>query len=297
MAWTEPSARWDADGVTVQATAEGDEYVINGTKLFIHDANVADSFLVVTRTKNGANPEDGITLFLLDAKSPGTGCNVLKAIEGGKLSEVTFNGVRVPKKNMIGELHKGWAPLTKIMKIGAVLLCAKMNGMGQYILEQTIDYAKTRIQFDMPIGVHQWVQGHCIELSAAVEGIKWTTYKAAWALTEGTPDSEYWVAIAKAWSSDAMEVACLRAHSVWSGAGYMNEWGFLPLYTRRAKTDQLYLGDSAYWRKKVAKHMDNWTVLRPREKPLGYWSEEQGPMWPEDAPELTASSYDFRRGG
>ena len=297
LALTEPSASWDADGVSVSATAEGDEYVINGTKLFVHDAHIADYLLCVTRTRNGAKPEEGITLFFVDAKSPGISYTILDTVAGDKQSKVTFNKVRIPKENMLGELHNGWAPLSKTLQQGIVALCARMSGMGQFMVEKTVDYAKTRVQFDMPIGVHQWIQGYCIELLSYVEGIKWVTYKAAWKLSEGLP-AEFEVAVAKAWSSDGIEQACLRSHSVLSGAGYMHEWSAQPLYTRRAKTLQLYLGDSAYHRKKLAQQMDNWVYeARTRGKPLGLWERKQGPLWTADAPGLVTSAYDFERGG
>jgi len=272
LALTEPSASWDAEGVAVRATAEGADYIINGTKLFVHDAHISDYLLCVTRTKDGATPEEGITLFLVDAKSPGISYTLLKTTAGDKQSEVVFDKVKVPKENMVGGLHGGWAPLSKVLQQGAVLLCAEMVGAGQRLLELTIDYAKTRIQFDQPIGVNQYVQEHCIYLLSEVDGSRHVTYQAAWKLSENLPcDME--VAIAKAWTSDSHERACWRAHQVFAGVGYTTEVGVLPLYSRRGKSLQLYLGDSAHHRKKVAQQLDGWTLERPRGKPLGLWEK------------------------
>ena len=207
LALTEPESSWndkawDAEGVTIPATPDGDDYIINGTKLFVHDVHIADYLLCVTRTRDGAVPEDGITLFLVDAKSPGISCTLLRTTAGDKQSEVVFDKVRVPKKNMVGELNGGWAPLAKVLQQGAVLLCAEMVGAGQRILELTVDHAKTRIQFEQPIGINQYVQEHCVYLVSDVDGSRWVTYQAAWRLSQGLPcDME--VAIAKAWTSDA----------------------------------------------------------------------------------------------
>ncbi|MFC1929201.1 acyl-CoA dehydrogenase family protein [Chloroflexota bacterium] len=287
LALTEPQSSWDdkawdAEGVTVSATADGDDYIINGTKLFVHDAHVADYLLCVTKTRNGATPEDRITLFLVDAKSPGISYTPLKTTAGDKQSEVIFDKVRVPKKNMVGELNGGWPPLAKALQTGAVLLCAEMVGAGQAILELTIDYAKTRIQFEQPIGINQHVQEHCVYLLSEVDGARWVTYQAAWKLSEGLPyDME--VAIAKAWTSDAHERACWRAHQVLAGVGYTIDAGVLPLYSRRAKSQQLYLGDTAYHLKKVAEQVEKWPAPeKPKGKPLGIWDkpeEEQIPAW------------------
>ncbi len=268
LAFTEPSANWDAEGITVRATPDKDEYIINGVKLFVHDAHIADYLLCVTKTKNGEKADDGITLFLVDAKSPGLSYTILKTTAGDKQSEVIFDKVRVPEKNIVGELNGGWSPLSKSLQIGAVMLCGEMVGAGQRILELTVDYAKTRTQFDQPIGVNQHVQNHCVQLLAMVEGSQWVTYQAAWKLSQNLP-CHFEVATAKAWTSDAHEEACWRAHQVFAGIGYTLELGVLPLYSRRAKTAQLYLGDSNHHRKKIAQQLDGWTLEIPRGKPLG----------------------------
>jgi alkylation response protein AidB-like acyl-CoA dehydrogenase len=287
LALTEPESSWnnkawDAEGVAVRAARSGDDYIINGTKLFVHDAHIADYILCVTRTRRGVKPENGITLFLVDAKSPGISCTPLETTAGDKQSEVTFNKVRVPRKNIVGKLSGGWAPLAKVMQYGAVLLCAEMVGAGQRLLELTVEYAKTRIQFEQPIGINQYVQEHCIYLLSEVDSSRWLTYQAAWKLSQGLP-SDLEVAIAKAWTSDAHERACWRAHQVHAGVGYTIDAGVLPLYSRRAKTQQLYLGDSAHHLEKVAQQIEKWPVPEKfKGKPLGLWNvpeEKQIPAW------------------
>lgn len=286
LALTEPESSWDgkawdAEGVTVPATADGDDYIIDGTKLFVHDAHIADYLLCVTRTQQGVVPDKGITLFLVDAKSPGISYTPLKTTAGDKQSEVVFDKVRVPRKNIVGELNGGWAPLAKAIQVGTVLLCAQMLGAGQRLLELTVDYAKTRIQFDMPIGINQYIQEHCVYLLRDVDGSRWSTYLAAWKLTEGLPcDLE--VAIAKAWSSDAHERACWRAHQVHAGVGYAADAGLPPLYSRRGKTLQLYLGDTAYHKEKIAQQLEKWPALRkPKGKPLGLWEQREELLIPD----------------
>jgi len=291
LALTEPESSWDgkawdADGVTVRATPDGGDYIINGTKLFVHDAHIADYLLCVTRTSDGAMPEDGITLFLVDAKNPGISYTLLKTTAGDKQSGVVFDKVRVPKKNIVGELNGGWSSLAKVLQQGAVLLCAEMVGTGQRVLELAVDHAKTRIQFEQPIGINQYVQEHCVYLLSDVEGSRWTTYQAAWKLSENLPcDME--VAIAKAWTSDALERACWRAHQVLAGVGYTVDAGVLPLYSRRAKGQQLYLGDTAHHLKKIAEQVDKWSPPEmPKGKALGLWEKAEEVRIPEWFEEL-----------
>ncbi len=288
LALTEPESSWDgkawdAEGISVKATPSGDSYVINGTKLFVHDAHIADYLLCVARTRKGTKPENGITLFLVDTKSPGLSRTLLATTDGdNKQSEVVFNNVKVPKKNIVGKLNGGWAPLARVMQQGAVLLCAEMVGAGERVLDLAVEHAKTRVQFEQPIGVNQYVQEHCVYLLSEVDGSRWVTYQAAWLLSQGLPcDME--VAVAKAWTSDAIERACWRAHQVLAGVGVVVKTGLLPLYTRRAKTQQLYLGDTTYHLKKVAEQLDGWPAPElPRGKALGIWEgveEYTVPEW------------------
>lgn len=258
----------------MRARQDGDEYTLNGTKLFVHDANIADYLLVVTRTRATRNAANGITLFLLDAKDPGIKCTVLQTVAGDKQCEVVFNNVRVNKKYIIGQLHGGWEPLAQTMKIGAVRLCAQMFGGSQRLLEITVDYAKTRIQFDMPIGINQYIQEHCVNLYTDMDGIKWATYYAAWKLSKGE-SADFEAAVAKAWSSDAYERVCWCAHQVFAGVGFTVNDGVVPLFSRRAKTLQLYLGDTAYHKEKIVQQLEKWPKPElPQGTPLGLWDND-----------------------
>ncbi|MBN1613055.1 MAG: acyl-CoA/acyl-ACP dehydrogenase [Deltaproteobacteria bacterium] len=286
LAWTEPEASlgstaWEPAGVTVSAVPDGNDYIVTGTKLFVHDAHIADYLLCVARTKREGPAEEGISLFLVDAKSPGMKRTLLKTTAGDKQCEVIFDTVRIPGKNLVGKLNGGWGPLFQALQRGAVMLCAQMVGAGKEILKITVEYAKTRIQFDAPIGVNQYVQEHCTELASYVDGCRFVTYQAAWRLAEQLP-CDFEVAIAKGWCSDAFEAACLCAHSVFAGYGYTSKDGVLPLYSRRGKTQQLYLGDGPFWRKRIADALDTRTFQKPKGKALGLWKggpEDEIPAW------------------
>ncbi len=287
LALTEPQSSWDGHGweptgVTVTAAADGSDYIIDGIKLFVHDAHIADYLLCAARTGSGGRAEDGITLFLVDAKSQGITYNLLKTLSGNnKQSEVIFKKVRVPARDIIGKLNGGWAPLDRSIKTGALMLCAQMVGAGQRILEMTVDYAKTRIQFDMPIGINQHVQAHCVSLVGDVDTSRWATYLAAWRLSEGMP-AALEVAIAKAWTGEAYRDACWRAHQVLAGIGSTETVGVLPIFTKQGGMANYYLGAPADYRKIIASELETLPEHeKPRAKPLGLWDSKRKviPSW------------------
>jgi alkylation response protein AidB-like acyl-CoA dehydrogenase len=253
LALTEPSASYDPASITVKATPDGDDYVINGTKLFVPDANVADLTVCVTRTREGASPEEGITLFLVDAKSPGITTTLLKTIAGDKQCEVVFDNVRVPKKNMLGELDKGWPVMQRILEKATVALCAQMVGGAEATLEMSVNYAKERVQFGRPIGAFQAIQHHCANMVIDVDGSKYITYEAAWKVGEGLPATME-VSMAKAWVTEAYQRVTLLGHQIHGGIGFTEEHD-MPLYFKRAKAAESTFGDADWHREVVAKEL------------------------------------------
>jgi len=278
LALTEQSATWEARGINCVASESKSNFLINGTKLFVHDAHLADYLICAARTKTASEPDEGITLLLIDTGSKGLDRTVLKTSSHDKQCEVVFNNVEVPKENILGDLNKGWGQITRALQAGAVILCAQMIGAGERILEMVVDYAKTRVQFDQLIGVNQYIHQHCIDIFSRVEASRWVTYQAAYKLEQGLP-AELEVAIAKAWTSDAHAQVCLSAHQVLSGIGYSEE-STLPLFTKRGKMLELYLGDSSFHRKKVAGFLKEWYPEMPRKEPLGIWDEIESVVWP-----------------
>jgi alkylation response protein AidB-like acyl-CoA dehydrogenase len=168
------------------------------------------------------------------------------------------------------------------MQYGAVLLCAQMVGADQKLLELTVDYAKTRVQFEQPIGINQYVQEHCVMLLSELDSSWWLTYYAAWKLSEGK-DANIDVAMAKGWISDSHERACWRAHQVHGGVGYTINDGLLPLMSRRGKSLQLNLGDTKHHLEKVTCELEKWPEpAKPKGKPMGMWEgveEQVVPYW------------------
>ncbi|MFW6105286.1 MAG: acyl-CoA dehydrogenase family protein [Chloroflexota bacterium] len=250
LALTEPGYQnYDAGSITVEAAPNDGNYIINGTKLFVPDAHIADYLLCVARTK----PENGITMFLANAKNPRINCTVLKTVAGDKLCEVVFDQMPVPKANVLGQLNQEWSAVQKIIEWAAVGKCCEMIGNIQRVLEMTVDYAKERKQFDRPIGSFQIIQHYCADMATDIDGARFSTYQAAWMLSEGLPCTKE-VAIAKVWIGEASQRVLALAHQIHGAIGVTIEHD-LHFYTRRAKAAELAFGDADFYREIVAKEM------------------------------------------
>jgi len=253
LALTEPSARYDAASVKTTAVVRNGEYVINGTKLFVLDANVADFILCVARTKEATNPENGLTVFLVDTKSPGVKITLLKTLARDKQCEVIFDEVSVPKENVLGELNRGWPTVQGVLQRATVAKCAEMVGGAQAALDMAVAYAKERVQFNRPIGSFQAIQHYCANMVSDVDGSRFVTYKAAWKVSEGLP-ATFDVAVAKAWTSGAYGRVTLLAHQIFGAIGFTMDHD-MHLYYRRAKAGEIMFGDGAFQRAIVAREM------------------------------------------
>jgi alkylation response protein AidB-like acyl-CoA dehydrogenase len=251
LAMTEPVARFDAEGVQMEAKVEGDKLVLNGTKLFVRDAHVADFMLVAVRTKKGASAEDGITLVAVDGTSQGITTTPLMTIGSDKQREVTFNNVSVPKANVLGEIDKGWPILEKILLDAAILESAYLVGLAQMDFEITINYAKERVQFGRPIGSFQAIQHKAADMVTDVDGARFLMYRAAWSLAEDEPDAKQAVHMAKAWCNDATRRVVAHGQQIHGGIGFTMDYK-IQLYFRRQKMADLMWGDADFHREMVA---------------------------------------------
>lgn len=252
LAVSEPGVGYEIDTFQCQATAEGKEYVIEGTKLFVENAHVADFIICAARSPESIGQE-GTTLFLTDAKSPQMTFTSLDTIAGDKQYEVSFKGVRVPESSILGEIRRGGEYLRRLLQVATVAKCAEMVGGAQQVMDMTVDYVKERMQFDHPIGSLQAIQHHCANMLVDLEGMRHITYLAAWKISEGLPfDKE--AAIAKAWGSEAYRRISDLAHQSHGAIGFCEDHD-LPLYSKRAKASEFAFGDARFQRQFVAQRI------------------------------------------
>jgi alkylation response protein AidB-like acyl-CoA dehydrogenase len=259
LAWMEPSAELGARGITLQATAQGAGFTLDGTKLFVHDAHTADVIVVAARTSAGQNPpagrqnpEDGVSLFLVPKATPGLSVTLLPTMDQTrKLCEVGFKKVAVGADGAMGQAGSGWAPLSRVIDRATVALCAEMCGGAQKVLEMTVEYAKIRQAFGRPIGSYQGVKHKAADMLVDVENSKSITYYAAWAMDEGVPEGPLAVSMAKAYVSDAYRRVSGAGIQLHGGIGFTWEHD-LHLYFKRAKGSEFTFGDATWHRERVA---------------------------------------------
>jgi alkylation response protein AidB-like acyl-CoA dehydrogenase len=249
---SEPGVGFELDAIQCQATAEGNDWVINGTKLFVENAHVADIVLVATKTKH-ATKQEGIDFFLVDARGPGVAVTPIETLSGDKQSKVVVKGLKVTEAKRLGEAHRGKDRIARLLEMATVLKCAEMEGGAQQVLDMTVTYLKERIQFDKPIGVLGALQTHAANMAVDLEGMKYITYLVAWKVNENQPFAKD-VAMAKAWCSEAYRRICDLAHQCHGAIGFCEDHD-LPLYSKRSKVSEFAFGDAQFQRRLVAREI------------------------------------------
>ena len=255
LALAETEGGLEASDISTQAKPDGDGYRVTGTKLFVPDANIADYLLCATRTSSRSADSEGITLFLVDARTNGIGVRQLKTMTGEKLCEVAFDDVKVPSGAMLGALNAGWPIVSTILQEARVAESAWMSGGARWVLETSVQYASTRIQFGVPIGSFQAIQHKCADMAVLVEGATSAVYHAAWAVDNHDPQLDLASSVAKAWCSDAFSRVSVDGVQIHGGIGYT--WDHdMHLYLKRAKSSEAAFGDAEYHRERIAQQLN-----------------------------------------
>ncbi len=239
-AFAESTGRWGSDAVTLQAVRTGDTVTLSGSKLFVPDANVADVIWVLARS------EKGFVAAAVPRTAKGLRISSLATMTGEKLAEVVLEDVSVSKDDVleISNLEAFSNPAT-------VLECAYLVGLAQKDFEMSIDYAKTREAFGRPIGSFQAIQHKAADMVTDVDGMRFITYRAAAAITEGEPSASLNVAMAKAWCSEASRRVVAHGQQIHGAIAFTKEYA-IQLYFRRQKHGELFWGDADFHRERIA---------------------------------------------
>lgn len=247
VALLEEGASWDVDAVKFGASYEGGGFTLNGRKLFVPDAGVADVIICVTR--------DGDSLALLPIERGAEGLSIkpMPSMDATrKLYEVEFEGVTVADADALGADGDARGALRGALEVATTVLCAEMVGGMQWVLDTSVEYAKTRQQFGRPIGSFQAVQHMCADMLLMTESARSAAYYAAWALTENDPAARAAVSVAKAYCSDAYREVANRGVQVHGGIGFTWEHD-LQLYYKRSKSSETLFGDATFHRERIAR--------------------------------------------
>ena len=246
----ESEAVFDASGINVKATPKGDDFVIDGTKLFVEMAHVANYIICVTRTKDSTAPEKGITLFIVDSKATGISHEVMPTTAADKLCEVRFNNVAVPKKNIIGKMDEGWPIVEMMLRKGAAAKCAESLGAIENCVEMTVAYSKERVQYDRPIGAFQAIQHKIADMWTAMQTSRYLVYEAAWMESEGLPCAKE-TSMAKAYVNEVYNDIAKWAVRLHGGIATSDDHD-IPLYYRRSRAADIAFGGTGFHREIVA---------------------------------------------
>jgi alkylation response protein AidB-like acyl-CoA dehydrogenase len=254
LALMESAGSFDPAGISTTAKASGENFIINGSKMFVPDAHVADCLICVARTKEGAGA-DGISLFLVDSKTEGIQVEPLTTMTGEKTCEVIFSNVSVPKENLLGPLDGGWPIVQEMLDEAIIAESAWMMGGARWTLEESVAYAKERVQFGVPIGTFQAIQHKLANVAVEVEGATSIVYYAAWAIDENDANKAVAASAAKAWCSDMYTRAAMEGIQVHGGMGFTWEHD-MHLFLKNAKSSQVTFGDGNYHRERIAQLLE-----------------------------------------
>lgn len=254
---TEPGSGSDAGSLKTKAVKKDGKYILNGSKVFITNGGEADTYIVFASTNPGAGTK-GISAFVVEKNTNGLviGKDEHKmGLYGSRTVQLSFEDAEVPFENLLGEEGDGFKIAMANLDVGRIGIAAQSLGIAQAGLENSIQYAKDRVQFGKPISAQQGIGFKLADMATSVESSELLTYRAAFLRQNGLPCGKE-ASMAKLFASKtAMEVAT-EAIQVYGGYGYTKDYP-VERYFRDAKVCEIYEGTSEIQRIVISKHVLN----------------------------------------
>jgi alkylation response protein AidB-like acyl-CoA dehydrogenase len=265
-ALTEPGSGSDAAGsMRTRARRDGDDYVLDGSKIWITNGSVADVTTVFAVTDAAKGP-NGISAFVLEKGMPGFSVGKLEkkmGIRGSPTVELTFENCRVPAANMLGEEGQGFKIAMKVLDKSRPGIAAQALGIAQGALDYATEYTKQRVAFGKPISQQQGLQFMMADMKTEVEAARLLLYEAARKCDENAPDVTTWAAMAKLKCGDVAMSVTVDAVQLLGGYGYSTEYP-VERMMRDAKITQIYEGTQQIQRIVIARSMvGKWSPPKP----------------------------------
>jgi len=227
FAITEPAGGTDILGaLSTFAALDGDDFIVNGNKIYTTAAHVSDYIITVVKTdKNPPKKTLGISILLIPSKSPGVDIRRVKklGVKAVGTNEIFFTDVKVPKANLLGKLDKGWYSIVDSLNDERIAIAALCLGVAQAALDDAVNYAKDRKAFGKPIGQFQSLQHRLAEAAAEIEMARLMTYKAAWLASRGK-DCAVESAVAKWFAAETLFRTVTTGMRVLGGVGFMMDY-------------------------------------------------------------------------
>jgi alkylation response protein AidB-like acyl-CoA dehydrogenase len=223
---TEAGAGSDAAAIRTRADRDGDHFAITGAKMFTTGAGECPYLIVSARTGAGAPKHKGISVFLVDAKTPGITCRPIEKLGmrgAGGLYEVHYDGVRVPGSALLGPLHDGWKVITSTLERARVAQAAYCVGAAQRVIDDAVRYANEREQFGQPIGRFQAIAHLLVDLQVDTDAARLLLYRAAAMVDEKIPCVRE-ASIANLHATETLVRVTSDAMRVWGGYGFTLEF-------------------------------------------------------------------------
>jgi len=239
---TEPGSGSDAGGMKTTARKEGNEYVLNGSKIFITNGGEAEIYVVFALT-DPANKQKGTSAFIVESNTPGFSVGKKESklgIRSSPTTEIIFEECRIPAENLLGEEGQGFKVAMQTLDGGRNGIAAQAVGIAQGALDEATNYAKERVQFGKPIIAQQGIGFKLAEMATSVEAARLLTYQAAWLESAGLPYGKE-SAMSKLFAGDAAMKVTTEAVQVFGGYGYTKEYP-VERMMRDAKITQIYEG-------------------------------------------------------
>ena len=234
------SDRFDPTHITMTAVADGDSYVLSGSKKHVLDGAIADTFIVVARVADDAGSEDGLGLFLVDRDAEGLNSDTTLNADNRRVASLGFKSVRVAADAVLGEPGASGQALARALDIGAVLSAAELLGIAQESFERTLDYLKERKQFGVPVASFQALQHRAAQLFCELELCKSCVLKALQAIDQDSPDRSQLASMAKAKVAKTSKLAVNEAVQMHAGIGMTDEFDIGFFMKRSAAACQEY---------------------------------------------------------
>lgn len=252
---TEPSAGSDAASLKTKVVREGNDYILNGSKVFITNGGEADLYIVYAR-KEGTVGSKGISAFIVEKDTPGLiiGKDEHKmGLHGSRTVQLTFENMRVPAENLLGEEGDGFKNAMANLDVGRIGIAAQALGIAEAALEASIAYANDRHQFNKPIAAQQGIAFKLADMATSVEAAKLLIYRAAHLRSQGLNCGKE-ASMAKLFSSRTAVEVTTEAIQVFGGYGYTKDYP-VERYFRDAKVTEIYEGTSEIQRIVINKSM------------------------------------------
>ena len=242
---TEPTAGSDAGGTRTTAVCDGDEWILNGSKIFITNGGDAETYIVFARTDKNAEKHHGISAFIVEKDTPGFSFGKKEkklGIRASSTCELVFENCRIPKAQLLGEEGAGFKVAMKTLDGGRIGIAAQALGIAQGAYEEALKYARERKQFDQPIASFQAIQFILADMALRIEASRLLVYQSAWRASAGLPYGKE-SAMAKLSASETAMWVTTKAVQVLGGYGYTRDFP-VERMMRDAKITEIYEGTS-----------------------------------------------------